>query len=128
MLLHKLLQQLVLFGLITRRLALPLHLLVVHHLLDHPSCLAVEFRQLAVFRLNLGRVDLWRRGDDVSPPVRASGLGEVDRDFFAGRCRLERPGRLVDVNGMCKLALLKKPLALATKYTPVCLIHGLNSS
>jgi hypothetical protein len=69
MLLHKLLQQLILLTLVTRRLPLPLHLLVVHHLLHHPPRLAVQLRQLAVLWRDLGCVDLGRGGDDVGPPV-----------------------------------------------------------
>ena len=105
MLLHKLLQQLVLLTLITRRLPLPLHLLVVHHLLHHPPRLAVQLRQLAVLWRDLGRVDLGRGGDDVGPPVRAGGFGEVDGDFFTGRCCFEGPGGLVDLDGVGEVAL-----------------------
>jgi len=106
MLLHKLLQQLVLLTLVTRRLSLPLHLLVVHHLLHHPSRLAVQLRQLAVLWCDLGRVDLGRGGDDVGPPIRAGGFGEVDGDFFTGRCCFEGPGGLVDLDGVGEVALL----------------------
>jgi hypothetical protein len=105
MLLHKLLQQLVLLTLITRRLSLPLHLLIVHHLLHHPPRLAVQLRQLAVLWRDFGRVDLGRGGDDVGPPVRAGGFGEVDGDFFAGRCGFEGPGGLVDLDGMGEVTL-----------------------
>jgi hypothetical protein len=108
MLLHKLLQQLVLLTLITRRLPLPLHLLVVHHLLHHPPRLAVQLRQLAVLWRDLGRVDLGRGGDDVGPPVRAGGFGEVDGDFFAGRCGFEGPGRVVDLDGVGKVTLWRE--------------------
>jgi hypothetical protein len=105
MLLHKLLQQLVLLTLVTRRLPLPLHLLVVHHLLHHPPCLAVQLRQLTVLWCDLSRVNLGCGGDDVGPPVRAGGFGEVDGDFFTGGCCFEGPGGLVDLDGVGEVAL-----------------------
>jgi hypothetical protein len=108
MLLHKLLQQLVLLTLVTRRLPLPLHLLVVHHLLHHTPRLAVQLRQLAVLRRDLGRVDLGRGGDDVRPPVRAGGFGKVDGDVFTGRCCFEGPGRVIDLDGVGKVALSRE--------------------
>lgn len=86
MLLHKLLQQIILLRLVTRRLVLPLHLLVVHHFLDHTSRLAVKIRQLAILGLNLGRVNLWCRCDNMRPPIRAGGFGKVYRDLFAFFC------------------------------------------
>ena len=58
MLLHKLLEHFLLLLLLTRRLPLSLHLLVVHHLLDHAPRLTVKITELAVLRYDLGCVDL----------------------------------------------------------------------
>lgn len=87
---------------------MPLHLLVVHHLLHHTPRLAVQLRQLAVLRRDLGRVDLGRGRDDVGPPVRAGGFGEVDGDFFTGRCGFEGPSGFVDLDGVGEVALWRE--------------------
>lgn len=41
----------------------------------------------------------------MGPPVRAGGFGEVDGDFFTGRCGFEGPGGVVDLDGVRKVAL-----------------------
>ena len=41
----------------------------------------------------------------MGPPVRARGFGEVDGDFFTGRCCFEGPGGLVDLDGVREVAL-----------------------
>jgi hypothetical protein len=69
MLLHELSQHILLLLIIARRLPLPLHLLIVHHLLHHPPRLAVQITQLRVFRHDFRGVDLGCRRDDVRPPV-----------------------------------------------------------
>lgn len=105
MTLHKLLQHILLLLLVAGRLAHFLLALVVHHLLNHCARLAVQIAQLAVLGLNLGRVDLGRRGDDVRPPLHLVRLVEVDGQFFARRRRLEGPGAVVDYDGMGEGAL-----------------------
>lgn len=107
MLLHELFQQILLFLLVTAGLPLPLHLLVVHHLLDHPARLAVEFRQLGVFGLDLGHVDCGGGRHDVRPPVGAAGFGQVDVDGFGGVGVVggDDPGRIVDEDGVREVAL-----------------------
>jgi len=82
MLRHELVQHLILLLFVARRLPLPLHLLVVHHFLDHATRLAVQFGQLAVLRLNLRGVDFGRGCHDVRPPVRARRFGEGDVNGF----------------------------------------------
>jgi hypothetical protein len=74
----ELLENICLVLLIRAGQALLLLLLVEHHLLDHAAGLAVEIRQLGVIGLDLGNVDLRRRGDDVSPPLHLVHLVEVD--------------------------------------------------
>ena len=105
MLRHELLQHIVLLLLLARRLPLPLHLLVIHHLLHHPPCLAVQLTQLAVLGLDLLRVDLGRGCHDVGPPVGPAGLDERDGDFFAGGRGGERPGAVVRLDGVREVAL-----------------------
>ena len=105
MLLLKLLQQLILLLLFARRLAHLLLPLIVHHLLHHAARLAVQITQLAVLGRDLARVDLGCRGDNVSPPLHLVGLVEVNIEFFAGRSGLERPGRVVDDDGVRKGSL-----------------------
>ncbi len=79
---HELFEYVLLVLLVTGGLALPLHLLVVHHLLDHAARLAVELGQFRVLGHDLRRVDLGRRRHYVCPPVRPAGLGQVNRDLF----------------------------------------------
>lgn len=74
----KLPQQLRLFLLIARRQTSLLLALVIHHLLDHASRIAVKVPKLRVLRLDLGDVDLWCRGDDVRPPFHLVHFVEVD--------------------------------------------------
>jgi hypothetical protein len=105
---HKLLQHILFLLLLAGRLALPLHLLVEHHLLDHAARLAVEVAELGVLRLDLGDVDGGRGRDDVRPPLRFVLLVEVDGDFFAagwgsggrgGGAGFEGPGAFVEEDG-----------------------------
>lgn len=108
MLLHKLLEQVLLLLLIARRLPHLLLLLIVHHLLDQAPGLAVELAQLTVLGHDLLHVDLGRVGRDVRPPRAARGLGDGDVDFLARSraCGIERPGRVVDFEGVRGVALL----------------------
>ena len=106
MLFHELRQHILLLLLITTGLPLALHLLIIHHLLDHAARLAVQLRQLRVLRLDFLHVDLGCGRDDVGPPRRARGFGERDDDFFAAvRKRGERPRRVIDVDWVREGAL-----------------------
>lgn len=93
MLIHKLLKHILLLLFVTGGLVLSLHLLIVHHFLDHPPRLTIEIGQLAVLRYYLTDVNFGCGGDDVRPPVGARRFGEVDNDFFGGvrKCG-ESPG------------------------------------
>jgi len=95
MLLHKLLQHVLLLLLLTRRFPLPLHLLIVHHLLHHPPRLSIQIAQLRVLRLDLRDVDLRRAGHDVGPPFRLVLLVEVDGDFFTRGSGFQGPGAFI---------------------------------
>jgi hypothetical protein len=95
MLRHEFLQHVLLLLLVGGRFPLPLHLLVVHHLLDHASGLAVQVAQLGVLGRDFLDVDLGRRRHDVWPPVRVGRLCERDYQVFGlggGRARRQRPG------------------------------------
>ena len=104
---HELLERIILLLFLTSRFPLPLHLLVVHHLLDHAAGLAVQVAQLGVLGLDLGHVDLGRRRHHVRPPFRLVLLVQVDRDLLArgGRGRLQRPGAFVREDGAGEVAL-----------------------
>ena len=58
-------------------------LLVVHHLLNHGSGVAIKVTELAVLRGNLGCIDLGSVLDDVGPPFHLVDLVEVDGEFLA---------------------------------------------
>lgn len=93
MTLLKLLQHLQLPLLLTRRLPHLLLPLIIHHLLHHPSRLAVQIPQLAVLGLDLRGVEEVRGvAGDGRPPLLLVGFVEVDGDVFAGGGGLERPG------------------------------------
>lgn len=93
MTLLKLLQNIQLPLLLTRRLSHLLLPLIIHHLLDHTPRLAVQIPQLAVLRLDLGSVEEVRGvGGDGGPPLLLVGFVEVDGDVFARGGGLERPG------------------------------------
>lgn len=50
----------------------------LHHLLHHPSCLAVEIPQLAVLRYDLGSIDLVLRiRDHRVPPLHLVALVQM---------------------------------------------------
>jgi hypothetical protein len=83
MLRHELLEHVLLFLLVTRGLALSLHLLIVHHLLDHSASIAIQIRQLGVLWCNLGSIDLRSAGDDVGPPIRVGSLRQRNDNVFA---------------------------------------------
>lgn len=72
--------------------------LIIHHLLNHRTGLAVQVAQARVLRGNFGDVDLGRGGDHMWPPFNFIGFVEVDIDFFAwgsGGC-LQSPRGFVD--------------------------------
>lgn len=100
MLTHELLEYVLLLLLLAVRLPLPLHLLIIHHLLDHAPRLAIQVAQLAVLRCDLRGVDFGRVGYDVCPPVRPGRLLQVNADVFAGLCGLERPRAVVGEDGV----------------------------
>lgn len=100
MLCLELLQHFQLLLLITRRLSHLLLPLIIHHLLHHGPRLAVQVAELAALRLDLGGVDLGGTGDDMCPPLHLVDLVEMDADLLAVRHCLERPGGLVDVDGV----------------------------
>lgn len=106
MLFLELLQNIQFFLLITGGLPCLLLPLVKHHFLDHTAGLAVEVSELAVLGRDLGGVDFWGGGDDVGPPFELVGFVEVDGDFFVGgACAGERPGGIVDLDGVGERAL-----------------------
>jgi len=93
--------------------------LVVHHLLDHAARLAVEVAEARVLGLDARHVDGGRGGDDVRPPLELVGLVEVDVEGLegrggggGGRQRRERPGGLVDVDGVGEVALRRQSAQL----------------
>lgn len=98
-------KHLLLLLLIRARKAHLLLFLVVHHLLDHRSGVAVEVAELAVLRGNFGGVDLGSGLDDVGPPFHLVDLVEVDGEFLARGSGFKGPGRFVDVDGVRKIAL-----------------------
>lgn len=61
---------------------LPL-LLVVHHLFDHGSGIAVQVTEFAVLGSNLGGVDLGSVLDDMGPPFHLVDFVEMDSEFLA---------------------------------------------
>lgn len=106
MLILELLQNICLLLLVGRGQALLLLALVKHHLLNHAARLAVEVRQLRVFGLDLGHVNLGCSGHDVSPPFHLVDLVEVNFHRLGSvRVGRERPGRVVDENSMGEVAL-----------------------
>lgn len=105
MLFLELLQHLRLLLVIAARQSLLLLSLIIHHLLDHASRLAIQVTQLAVLRRDLGRIDCGRIRDDVRPPLLPVLLVEVHADFLAILRRLERPGTVVDAHGLGEVAL-----------------------
>jgi hypothetical protein len=104
-LLLELVEDVELLLLVARGLAGLLLALVVHHLLDHPPCLAVEVAELAVLGLDLAGVDLGSRGDDVRPPLHLVLLVQVDLEVLAGGGGSEGPGGVVDADAVGQLAL-----------------------
>jgi hypothetical protein len=68
--------------LVAARLASLFLPLIVHHLLDHPSRLAVQVTELAVFGRNLADVDPRRRRHDVLPPFHLVRLRELDAQLL----------------------------------------------
>lgn len=66
--------------------------LVVHHLLDHATGLAVQVAELGVLRLNLAGVHLLVRRHNVRPPLHLVDLFQLDHNLAAVR---EDPGALV---------------------------------
>lgn len=57
---------------------------------NHGPRLAVEVAQLRVLRVDLRRVDLGRRGDNVGPPVLLVDLLERNGDLLAVICSSDR--------------------------------------
>jgi hypothetical protein len=92
--------------LVAARLASLFLPLIVHHLLDHPSRLAVQVTELAVFGRNLADVDPRRRRHDVLPPFHLVRLRELDAQLLcAGGSGLEGPGGVVEEDGVGEGAL-----------------------
>jgi hypothetical protein len=92
--------------LIAARLASLLLPLIVHHLLDHPSRLAVQVTELAVFGRNLADVNARRRSHDVLPPFHLVRLRELDAQLLrAGGGGLKCPGGVVEEDGVGEGAL-----------------------
>jgi hypothetical protein len=101
MLLLELPHNILLLLLITVRLPRLLLPLIIHHLLDHPACLAIQIAKLAVFRRYLADVDARGAGHDVLPPLHLVGLRELDAEFLgAGGESFEGPGRVVEEDGV----------------------------
>lgn len=110
MLLLELLQHLHLLLLIAGWTTHLLLALVIHHLLDHGTSLAIEVTQARVLGGDLGHVDLGRGLDHVWPPLHLVHLVEVDADLLAreSRCGLESPGRFIDADRVGEVALMRR--------------------
>lgn len=94
------LQHLHLLLFVAGRLAHLLLPLIIHHLLDHSPCLAIQIAQLAVLGRDLARIDRRRACNYMCPPLHLVDLFEVYAELFAGRGRLQRPCWLVEIDGM----------------------------
>lgn len=77
MLILELLQQIRLLLLITRHTTTLLLPLIIHHLLNHSPCLAIQVTQTRILRLDLGNVDLRRTRDNMRPPLDLVHLVQV---------------------------------------------------
>jgi hypothetical protein len=119
MLVLKLLEDVGLFLLITRGFAHLLLPLIVHHLLDHATRVAVQVAQLAVIRLDLAYVDLGCRGDHVCPPLHLVDLLQVDLDRLGivGR-RRQGPGAVIGVHGVGEVTLQFSVLVCSVVAVP----------
>ena len=127
MLLHKLFQRLLFLLLLTCRLPLSLHLLVVHHLFHHAPRFAVEVAQFGILRLDFSDVDFGGVGDHVGPPLGFVNLIEVDSDFFARRGgRFEGPGAFIRVDGGGEVALLVS-ITSTSNMDHVCITNSIQS-
>ncbi len=105
MLLHEVFQHILLLLLLARRLPLPLHLLVIHHLLDHASSLTVQVAQFRVLGLDLCDIYLRSCCNNVSPPLGFVLFVQMNGYFFARGSCFEGPGAFVEDNWMGKVAL-----------------------
>jgi hypothetical protein len=93
MLLLELLQHLGLLLLITVRQALLFLALVIHHLLNHSSGLAIKISQLRTLRRDLAGIDLRGVGNHMLPPFHLVDLVEMNRELFLpARNGLKCPG------------------------------------
>jgi hypothetical protein len=105
-LIHKLLQHVLLLLLIASGLSHLLLPLVIHHFLNHASSLSIKVTQSAVFRLNLGNINLRRRCYDVGPPFHFIHFVEVYfNNLCSGGRSCESPGGLVDSDLVGKVTL-----------------------
>lgn len=126
MLFHEFLQQVLFLGLVAGGFPLPLHLLVVHHLLHHAPGLAVQVAEFRVLRHDLGGVDLGRRCHYVGPPVAPRCFGQRHHDFFARgvRRRVQRPRTLRRLDGVREFALQERVADMGGQLC-VCVSVGL---
>ena len=96
MLLHEVLKHVLFLLLFTRRLPLPLHLLIIHHFLDHAPRLSIQVAQLRVLRLDFRDVNLGRRCHYMRPPFGLVLFVKVYGDLFAIRSCFEGPGAFIE--------------------------------
>lgn len=66
---HELLEHILLLLFVTRRLALSLHLLIIHHFLNHAPSVTVQIGEFGVFGRDLCRVNLGSGRDNMRPPM-----------------------------------------------------------
>ena len=105
MLLLKLLKQIHLPPLITRRLSHLLLPLIKHHLLHHRPRLTIQVTQRRILGRDLCDVDLGCAGHDVWPPFHFVDFVEVDGYLFACGDGFEHPCRVVCVDWVGEVAL-----------------------
>ena len=103
----ELLQQLHLLLLITARTTHLLLPLIIHHLLDHSTSLAIQITQTRILRRNLGHINLRRSSNNMRPPLNLVDLIKVNIDFLAGwdGGSLKSPRGFVDEDSMGEVAL-----------------------
>jgi hypothetical protein len=103
----ELLQQLHLLLLVATGTAHFLLSLIIHHLLNHSTSLAIQITQTRILRRDLGHINLRRSSNNMRPPLNLVDLIEVNIDFLAGRGggSLKSPRGFVDEDSVGEVAL-----------------------
>lgn len=81
--------------------------LVIHHLLDHGTSLAIQITQARILGHDLGDINLGCSSHDMRPPLHLVDLIEVNVDFLSGRggSSLQSPGRFIDTDSVGEITL-----------------------